>query len=80
MLYFGTLQDLLKTEDELNGECLNVLDLPMGGAVVPALPQYRYINANPYHIVPDVVFRPPGIWLQTNKHGRIQETSVPFQA
>jgi hypothetical protein len=42
MLYFGTLQDLLKPQDELNGDSLNILDLPMGGAVIPPPPQYRY--------------------------------------
>jgi hypothetical protein len=41
MLYWGTLQDLLQAGDESERQGLNVLDLPMGGAVLPLPPQYR---------------------------------------
>jgi hypothetical protein len=40
ILHFGTLQDLLRTGPNSVHDGLNVLDLPMGGTVLPPPPQY----------------------------------------
>jgi hypothetical protein len=43
LMYWGTLQDLLKTGDDVIHDGLNILNLPMGGASLPPPLQYRYV-------------------------------------